>query len=214
MWVLILVEINSSVLAGMKAQAPHMVVAIRNRPTSPLAPIAKKPLHMATLAEVMALVVTTTSLLRTIGAADVIQITANNHPMVLEAIGRRPHLIAVVEPVTPLAIKLRGAAPNPPLGVTMIVEVPSTETMDPIRKTLTAPPLNMVIMTEVRLVLMGDVGASSYGGDSGAGRSKYDNEPSSSPCGSGENTPSYGSEEQTLSYGSAGCDEGVTSSSS
>jgi len=157
-WLLILVEINSSVLAGIKARAPHMVVVIRNRPASPLAAIAKKHPHMATLAEVMAPVVTTTSLLRTNGAADVIQIIANNLRMVREAIGRRPHLIAVVEPVTPLAIKTRGPAP-------------------------------------------------------GSGRSKYDNEPSSYPRGSGEYTSSYGSEEQTLSYGSAGRDKGVTSSS-
>jgi len=100
-------------------------------------------------------VLTTTSLLRTNGAAHVIQIIANNLHMVREPIGRRPHLIAVVEPVTPLAIKTRGPAPMAPLGVTMIVMVPSAETIDPILKPLKVPPLDVVIMTEVRLVLMG-----------------------------------------------------------
>jgi len=157
-WLLILVEINSSMLAGMKAQAPHTIVAIRDRLASPLAAIAKKPPHMATLAEVMAPVVTTMSLLRTIGAADVIQITANNLRIVREAIGRRPHLMAVVESVTPLAIKMGGLAPMAPLGVSMIVMTPSAETMDPIHKTLTASPLDVVIMTEVRLVVMGALG--------------------------------------------------------
>ena len=71
-----------------------------------------------------------------------------------------------------------------PLGVTMIVIAPSAETMDPIRKTLMTPPLDMVIMTEVLLVLMGTLGRP-HGGDSGAGRSKYSNEPLSYPSGSG-----------------------------
>ena len=154
MWLLILVEINSSVLAGMKAQAPPMVVAIRNRPASPLAAIAKNPPHMATLAEFMAPVVTTTSLLRTIRATDVIQITSNNPRMVREAIGRRPHLYGGSGTSHSSCHQTRGPAPMAPQGITMIVMAPSAETMDPIRKTLMAPPLDAVIMTEVRLVLM------------------------------------------------------------
>jgi len=132
-WVLILVEIKSSVLAGMKA--PHIMVPIRNRPASSVAAIAKKLPYMATLAEVMALVMTAVSLLRTIGAADVIQITANNLCIVREASGRRPYCMAVVEPVTPLVIKRRVPVPMAPLGVAMIDTAPSPETMDPIRKT-------------------------------------------------------------------------------
>jgi len=150
----------------------------------PLAAIAKNPPHMAIPEEVMAPVVTTTSLLRTIRSADGIQITANNLRVVREAIGKRPHRIAVVEPVTPLAIRTRGPAPMAPLVMTTIVTAPPAETMDPIRKTLTAPPadmttkvtallaeamdlihktltapaLDVVIMTGARLVLMGALG--------------------------------------------------------
>ena len=74
------------------------------------------------------------------------------------------------------------------------------QAIDLIHKTLTAPPLDVVIMTGVRLVLMGALRGLHMVGDSGAGRSKYDNEPPSYPRSSGENTSSYGSEEQTLSY--------------
>jgi len=162
-------------------KAPHMVAAIRNRPTSPLVAISKSPPHMAILAEVIAQVVTARGLLRTIRSADWIQITANNLRMVREAIGKTPHPIAVVDPVTPLAIRTRSPAPMAPLVMRMIVTAPPAETMDPIRntltappadmttkvtalpseatdlihKTLTGPPLDVVIMTGVRLVLMG-----------------------------------------------------------
>jgi len=71
--------------------------------------------------------------------------------------------MAVVEPVTPLAIKTRGPAPMAPLGVTMIVTALSSETMDPIRKTLTAPPLVVVIMTRVCLNHMGTLGRLMVG---------------------------------------------------
>ena len=180
----------------------------------PLAAIAKKHPHMATLAEVMAPVVTTTSLLRTNGAADVIQIIANNLRMVREAIGRRPHLIAVVEPVTLLAIKTRGPAPIAPLGVTMIVMVPSAETMDPIRKTLKVPPLDVVIMTEVRLVLMGALGRLHMVGVVALGVANTITDHHLILAARGEILlPIVFSKEQTLSYGSAGRDEGVTSSS-
>ena len=91
---------------------------------------------MAIPAEVIAPVVTTTSLLRVIRSADGIQITANNLRIVREAIGKRPYRIVVVEPVTPLAIRTRGPAPMGPLVMTIIVTAPPAETMDPIRMLL------------------------------------------------------------------------------
>jgi len=104
--------------------------------------------------------------------------------------GGRPHRMAVVEPVTPLAIRTRGRAPMAPLGVIIIVTAPPAETMDPIRETLTAPPaematkvtaqpaeamdridksltappLEVVIMTGVRLALMGALRRLHMGG--------------------------------------------------
>ena len=60
-------KINCSALAVIKA--PH-AVAIRTRLTFPLAAIAKNPPHMAIPAEVVARVVTTTSLLRTIRSVE------------------------------------------------------------------------------------------------------------------------------------------------
>jgi len=162
-------------------KAPHMAVAVGNSSASPLASIMRKPPHMAILAEVMAPVVTTTSLLCTIPGPDVIRITTNNVCIVREAIRGRPHRMTVVEPVTPLTIGMWGRAPIVPPVVVMIVKALLVETMDPTRKTLmarpadmamkvaaqpaeamdrmdkslTAPPLDVVIMVKVRLVLMG-----------------------------------------------------------
>jgi len=69
---------------------PRMLVP---RPTWPQSP---RSLLMAILAEVMASVVTTTSLLWTIGGEDVIQITPGSRCIVRAAIGGRPHRMAVV----------------------------------------------------------------------------------------------------------------------
>jgi len=216
-------KINGSVLAGMKA--PHMLVAIRDRPASPLAAIAKSPPHMAIPAEVMARVVTTTRLLRTIRSAEGIQITANNLRMVREAIGKRPHCIAVVEPVTPLSIRTRGPAPMAPLVMTTSYSTASgnygsntqvsycssgrhdnesygtssggyaSNTQDSSGSSSRRGNNDGGTPSSY-----GRAEGSSYGGDSGAGRSKYDNEPPSYPRRSGENTSSYGSEEQTAPH--------------
>ena len=52
-------------------------------------------------------------------------------------------VMAVVKPVTPLAIRMRDQAPIAPPRVAMIAPAPPTETIHPTRKTLSAPAAGM-----------------------------------------------------------------------
>jgi len=52
--------------------------------------------------------------------------------------------MAVLEPVTPLAIRTKSPAPTAPLDVTTIVTARPAEAMDQLRKTLTALPVGVI----------------------------------------------------------------------